>query len=104
MLVFDALWHLDMRDMHCINDALLVLLPKTTKARAIKDYRPISLIHSFGKLMSKVLANQLASRIGEMVHPSQSAFITGRAIQGTPSKRCKHRLGYCILGRDQAYF
>jgi hypothetical protein len=70
MLAFDALWHLDMRDMHCINDALLVLLPKTTKARVVKDYRPISLIHSFGKLMSKVLANQLASRIGEMVHPS----------------------------------
>jgi hypothetical protein len=46
-----------------------------TEARAVKDYRPISLIDSFGKLMSKVLANQLATRIGDLVHPSQSFFI-----------------------------
>jgi hypothetical protein len=83
MHTFDALWHLDMRDMHCVNDALLVLRPKTVEVRAVKDYRPILLIHSFGKLMSKVLGNRLAFRIGEMVHPLQSAFIAGRAIQDT---------------------
>jgi hypothetical protein len=34
-----------------------------------------------GKLVFKVLANWLASRVGELVHPSHSAFIAGRAIQ-----------------------
>jgi hypothetical protein len=37
MRTFDALWHLDMRDMHCVNDALLVLRPKTAEVRAVKD-------------------------------------------------------------------
>jgi hypothetical protein len=41
------------------------------------------LINSFEKLMAKVLANRLPSWIGEMVHPSQSAFITGSTIQDT---------------------
>jgi hypothetical protein len=31
--------------------------------------------------MSKVLANRLATHISELAHPSQSAFIVGRAIQ-----------------------
>jgi hypothetical protein len=29
MNAFNALWHLDMRELHCIDDALLVLLPKS---------------------------------------------------------------------------
>jgi hypothetical protein len=33
-----------------------------------------------GKLISKVLANRLAIRIGELVQPSQSAFIIDRVI------------------------
>jgi hypothetical protein len=65
--VFDALWHMDTRSLHAINQALLILLHK--------DFMPISLIHILGKLLSKVLANQLAPRLGELVHISQSAFI-----------------------------
>jgi hypothetical protein len=38
MHAFDALWHLDMRDMHRVNEVLLVLLLKTAEARAVKDY------------------------------------------------------------------
>jgi hypothetical protein len=38
MRAFDALWHLDMRDMHRVNEVLLVLLLKTAEARAVKDY------------------------------------------------------------------
>jgi hypothetical protein len=83
MRAFDSLWQLDMHGMHCINDALMVLLTKTSEARAVKDYESISLIHSFGKLMSKILANRLATQIGELVYPSQSAFIADRAIQDT---------------------
>jgi hypothetical protein len=45
---------------HSIIDALITLLPKADLAPTIKDYRPISLIHSLGKLTSKVLATRLA--------------------------------------------
>jgi hypothetical protein len=37
--------------------------------------KPISLVHSFAKLITRLLANQLASRMHDMVSPNQSAFI-----------------------------
>jgi hypothetical protein len=69
MMAFDAFWWLDMRILHNVNEAL------------IKDYRPISLIHSIGKLILKVLVNRLAPRLNEVVHQSQSIFIKDRHIQ-----------------------
>jgi hypothetical protein len=47
----------------------------------VKDFRPISLIHNFAKLVTKVRANQLVVRLNSMVSPVQSAFIKGRFIQ-----------------------
>jgi hypothetical protein len=41
----------------------------------------ISLVHSFAKLITKILAKRLVVRLDEMVSPSQSAFIKGRCIQ-----------------------
>lgn len=48
---------------------------------AAQGFRPISLVHSFAKLITKMLANRLASRLQQMVSPSQSAFIKGHFIQ-----------------------
>jgi hypothetical protein len=59
----------------------MTMIPKTTKVASLNDYRLISLIHNLGKLLSKVLANRLATRLGELVHPNQSAFIKDRFIQ-----------------------
>jgi hypothetical protein len=59
---------------------LMILLPKSPDAEMIKDYRPISLIHSVGKHISKLLANCLAPKIGSLVHGTQCAFIKGRSI------------------------
>ena len=50
------------------------------EADQVKDFRPISLVHSFAKLVTKMLANRLASRIEQMVSPNQSAFIKTRFI------------------------
>jgi len=44
------------------------------------DFRPISLVHSFAKLATKLLANRLAGRLDQLVSPNQSAFIKGRFI------------------------
>jgi hypothetical protein len=80
MAAFDEFCHLDTRNMHNVNDALLVLLPKSTEAITVKDFCPISLIHVIGKLVSKVLSNNLAPRLSELVRVNQSAFVKGRAI------------------------
>jgi hypothetical protein len=80
MVAINAFWHLDTRDFHSTNDALMVLLPKGQEAHTIRDYRPISLIHLIGKLISKLLAARLAPRIDSIVHHCQFAFFKGCSI------------------------
>jgi hypothetical protein len=46
----------------------------------VKDYRPISLIHSFTKIITKVLASRLADKLPSLVSQCQSAFVKGRCI------------------------
>lgn len=58
----------------------MVLLQKNMAPSGLKDYRPISLIHSVGKLFSKGLAMRLAPRMSELVQVNQTAFIKGRRI------------------------
>lgn len=58
-----------------------MLIPKVEVATDPKEFRPISLIHSFTKLLSKVLAIRLASYIDTLISTAQSAFIKKRCIQ-----------------------
>lgn len=77
---FNALWSLDSRSFHLLNDALMVLLRKNSAPTTLKDYRPICLMHSFSKLFAKCLARRLAPHLKEMVAPNQSALIKDRSI------------------------
>ena len=77
---FNAFWAQDFRSLHHVNDAHLILLRKKDQAEMITDFRPISLIHSFGKLITKCLANRLARVLHGLVRSNQSAFIKGRSI------------------------
>lgn len=53
---------------------------KKPDAAGPQDFRPISLIHSFPKLISKMLANRLSPRLDELIQRNQSAFVKGRSI------------------------
>jgi hypothetical protein len=59
---------------------VLTLLPKKVAPELPGDL-PISLIHSFTKLISKVLARRLAPHIDSLVSNARSAFIKYRCIQ-----------------------
>jgi hypothetical protein len=63
-----------------LNTALVVLIPKRVGAIAPADFRPITMIHSFAKIISKVLATRLAPRLHEIVDVNQNAFIRSRSI------------------------
>jgi retron-type reverse transcriptase len=63
-----------------VNEANIVLLPKNQMAATISEYRPISLINSVAKLITKVLANRLAPHMNELVSHAQNAFIKKRCI------------------------
>lgn len=62
------------------NTAFTTLLPKKQDATQVKDFRPISLIHSFAKLVAKIMANRLAPLLPSLVSTNQSAFVRGRRI------------------------
>jgi hypothetical protein len=82
MNAFNAFWSQDARSLYHLNDAYMILLKKKKpQPIQIRDYRPISLMHSFSKLVTKCLANQLAVVIDGLVRRNQSAFIKARCIQ-----------------------
>jgi len=49
------------------NATFVSLIPKTTGAIDMKDFRPISLIGGIYKIISKVLANRFKSILGKII-------------------------------------
>jgi hypothetical protein len=63
-----------------VNTAHIVLLPKIQDASSLLDFRPISLINSTAKIITKILANRLAPHLDDIVSTVQNAFIRKRCI------------------------
>ncbi|OIT39647.1 putative acyl-activating enzyme 19 [Nicotiana attenuata] len=62
------------------NASYIALIPKKIGARELRDFRPISLIGSVYKIISKVLTERLKTVISKLVDRHQMAFIKGRQI------------------------
>ena len=75
-----AFYDLRCNSLQLINSANIILIPKKDGAETVGDYRPISLIHSFIKIITKTLALRLAPHMNSIVSPCQSAFIKRRSI------------------------
>lgn len=57
---------------HTLNEAIITLIPKTAKdLEEVGSYRPISLLNTDHKILTKTLAKRL---IGKLVHPDQTGF------------------------------
>ena len=63
-----------------MNAFFLTLIPKKSNAFNIKYYRPISLVSSMYKLLSKVLANRLRAVLDNLIFESKNSFVCGRQI------------------------
>ncbi|GJV95036.1 RNA-directed DNA polymerase, eukaryota [Tanacetum coccineum] len=66
------------------NSSFVALIPKVMDAKFVNDFRPISLIGSVYKVVTKVLANRLAPVIADLISDTQSAFVAGRQILDGP--------------------
>ncbi|GJU27410.1 RNA-directed DNA polymerase, eukaryota [Tanacetum coccineum] len=79
------------------NSSFIALIPKIHDAKVVKDYRPISLIGSLYKIISKILANRLSFVISGLISDVQSAFVSNRQILDDPFilneliSWCKHK-------------
>jgi hypothetical protein len=81
--IMDAIslfYAMNQQDFRFLNQALVTLIPNKANVQKVTDFRPISLIHSFGKIISKLLANRLAPELKNLISCNQSAFIKKRCL------------------------
>ena len=95
-----------------LNASFLTLIPKKCNAVSIKDFRPINLVGSVYKLLSKVLANKLRAVLDNLISKSQNSFVGERQILDSVlianeclDSRLKSRLPgvVCKLDIEKAY-
>nr|XP_016433471.1 PREDICTED: uncharacterized protein LOC107759971 [Nicotiana tabacum] len=63
-----------------INASFISIVHKKESASCIRYYRPISLVGSIYKIISKVLSNRLKKVLDVSISSSQNAFVEGRQI------------------------
>ncbi|XP_071728879.1 uncharacterized protein [Rutidosis leptorrhynchoides] len=79
LLAIDKFWESGVISRGC-NASFITLVPKKSNPDSLNDYRPISLIGSYYKIIAKLLSNRLRRVIPNLVGFEQSAFIKGRNI------------------------
>ncbi|XP_071712558.1 uncharacterized protein [Rutidosis leptorrhynchoides] len=62
------------------NASFITLVPKKSNPVSLNEYRPISLIGSYYKIIAKLLSNRLKKVVPKLVSSEHSAFIKGRNI------------------------
>jgi len=80
MRVTHQFGNLHVANLHWLNSANIVLLPKKDGAEGIGDYIPISLIHAIAKIIGKLLPVRLGPHMDKLISKAQSAFIKKRSI------------------------
>jgi len=63
-----------------LNATYIALIPKKNGAKELRDFRPISLIGSVYKLISKILTERLKKVMPKLIDTQQMAFLKGRQI------------------------
>ena len=63
-----------------INSTFITIVPKKDRLVRVKDYRPISLVTSLYKIITKVLSICLSVVLGDIISENQSASVAGRQI------------------------
>ncbi|KAI3376754.1 hypothetical protein L3Q82_000356 [Scortum barcoo] len=72
-------WREDGLPLSC-RRAVITLLPKKGDLQELKNWRPVSLLCTDYKIMSKVLASRLREVMASIIHPDQTYCVPGRLI------------------------
>ncbi|GJS76678.1 RNA-directed DNA polymerase, eukaryota [Tanacetum coccineum] len=83
------------------NSSFVALISKTHDPKFVSDYRPISLIGSLYKVITKILANRLSFVISDLISDVQTAFLPNRQILDGPFI-INELLSWCKSKKQQA--
>ncbi|GJZ51537.1 RNA-directed DNA polymerase, eukaryota [Tanacetum coccineum] len=83
------------------NSSFVSLIPKIQDPKLVSDFRPISLIGSLYKVVTKILAMRLSVVISDLVSEVQTAFLPNRQILDGPFI-INELLSWCKLKKQQA--
>jgi len=67
-------------NIHNLNFGTIILLPKSSEAKQIQQYRPIYLLNVSFKIITKVATNWITKIAHRVIRPSQTTFLPGRNI------------------------
>jgi hypothetical protein len=67
--------------LQSLNGSHITLVPKHDNAVKVLDFRPISLLNTYIKVMTKLLANRLQRAMPRLIHKNQYGFLKARTIQ-----------------------
>nr|GEX18614.1 RNA-directed DNA polymerase, eukaryota [Tanacetum cinerariifolium] len=79
------------------NSSFITLIPKSLEPKVVGDFRPISLIGSIYKVITKILQSRLSSVISDLISDVQTTFLPNRQILDGPFiinellARCHHK-------------
>nr|CAD1817158.1 unnamed protein product [Ananas comosus var. bracteatus] len=90
-------------DLNGINRSWVCPIPKKLNVSSTRDLRPISLVHSMSKIISKVLASRLQLFMNQLVNPYQTAFIKGVISSTTSSTLTFSFIIYTFLSNRQLF-
>ena len=68
------------QNIFLLNSAIIALLPKHQGANKPNEFRPISLLHCFAKIIAKILASRLQPFMHRLTSQCQNAFSKGQSI------------------------
>ncbi|GJS81365.1 RNA-directed DNA polymerase, eukaryota [Tanacetum coccineum] len=87
------------------NASFITLIPKSQDPKTVSDFRPISLIGSLYKVVTKILAIRLSSVISDLISDVQTAFLPNRQILDGPfidklsTSWCRHKKQQAMVFR-----
>jgi Reverse transcriptase (RNA-dependent DNA polymerase) len=75
--------HLQRVNISCLNMSKIMLIPKKEGASKINEYRPISMINTMIKIITKVYAMRLQPILPKIISSWQTTFVKSRSIMET---------------------
>lgn len=61
-----------------LNSTIVTLIPKIENPTRVTHFRPISLVNSSYKMITKILVNRIRPFLHDIISPNQNSFIPGR--------------------------